>query len=83
MTERPDEELPPARYFIVGARPVRLVPRADGGLGVEAIDWGTGEMVRATQYLTRVLTGDGEVDEVDEAEFERAVAEIRARLPAR
>ncbi len=68
------------RYFIVGARPVRLVPRPDGGLGVEAIDWQTGEMVRATQYLSRVIHGDNEVDEVTAEEFDRAVAEIRERL---
>jgi uncharacterized protein (TIGR02996 family) len=68
------------RYFIVGARPVRLVPRPDGGLGVEAIDWETGEMVRATQYLSRVIHGDNEVDEVSEIEWHRAVAEIRERL---
>jgi hypothetical protein len=68
------------RYFIVGARPVRLVPRPDGGLGVEAIDWETGEMVRATQYLSRVIHGDTEVDEVSEIEWHRAVAEIRERL---
>lgn len=71
---------PATRYFIVGARPVRLVPRPDGGLGVEAIDWQTGEMVRATQYLSRVIHGDNEVDEVSAEEFDRAVAEIRERL---
>lgn len=67
------------RYFLVGERPVRLVPRPDGGLGVEAIDWQSGEMVRATEYLTRVLHGDPEVDEIDREQFERAVADIRAR----
>jgi hypothetical protein len=71
---------PATRYFLVGARPVRLVPRPDGGLGVEAIDWQTGEMVRATQYLSRVIHGGDEVDEATQEEFDRAVAEIRARL---
>ncbi len=76
----PPPVAPVTRHFIVGARPVRLVPRDDGGLGVEAIDWQTGEMVRATQYLSRVLAGDGEVDEVTPEVFDLAVAEIRARL---
>jgi uncharacterized protein (TIGR02996 family) len=80
VTTPPDNKA--TRYFIVGARPVRLVPRPDGGLGVEAIDWQTGEMVRATQYLSRVIHGDNEVDEVDELEWHRAVAEIRERLKA-
>jgi hypothetical protein len=70
------------KHFIVGARPVRLVCHADGGLAVEAIDWKTGEMIRATEYLTRITGGDVEVDEVSAEEFERAVAEIRARLSA-
>lgn len=76
---RPSVE--PTRHFIVGIRPVRLVPRDDGGLGVEAIDWKTGEFIRATEYLSRVISGDGEVEEVSADEFDRAVAEIRAKLP--
>ena len=68
------------RYFIVGARPVRLVPQADGGLDVEAIDWTTGEFRRDLSYLSRVLGHDTDVDEVTEDEFERHVALIRGRL---
>jgi len=70
----------PSRYFIVGARPVRLVPTDDGGLDVQVIDWATGAFVRDMSYLSRVYIGDGEVDEVSAADFDRAVAAIRARL---
>jgi hypothetical protein len=70
----------PSRYFIVGARPVRLVPTADGGLDVQVIDWASGTFVRDMSYLSRVYLGDGEVDEVPAADFERAVAAIRAKL---
>jgi hypothetical protein len=62
---------------------VRLVPKSDGGLRVEAIDWETGKMVSAVEYLTRVIRGDGEVDEVTEEDFDRAVAEIKARPSTR
>lgn len=71
------------RFYIVGARPVRLVPTDDGGLDVEALDWQTGEFVRAMNYLSRVLIGDGEVDEVIPEQFDREVAEIRARIAER
>lgn len=49
-------------------------------MAVEAIDWKTGEMIRATEYLSRILGGDIEVDEVSADEFARAVTEIGERL---
>jgi len=70
----------PSRYFIVGARPVRLVPTDNGGLDVQVIDWATGAFVRDMSYLSRVYFGDAEVDEVSAADFDGAVAAIRARL---
>lgn len=66
------------RYFLVNGRPVRFVATPDGGLDVEALDWGTGGFTRAMEYLTRCLTGDTDVDEVDTAAFDDRVARIRA-----
>ena len=71
---------PSSRYFIVGARPVRLVPTEEGGLDVQVIDWATGAFVRDMSYLSRVHSGNVEVDEVTAADFTRAVAAIRAKL---
>jgi len=77
MPSQPGETL----HVLVGARPVRLVCTADGGLDVEAIDWRTGEMVRAIHYLTRITLDHGaDVEEVDAEQFERTVRAIRARL---
>ncbi|MBI5497835.1 MAG: hypothetical protein HY904_22700 [Deltaproteobacteria bacterium] len=71
------------RYFVVGDRPVRTVATPGGGMDVEALDWATGEFVRAMQYLTRVSFPDGEVDEVDAAEFNTRVQRVRAGLASR
>lgn len=69
------------RYFIVGDRPVKAVPTADGGMDLLAFDWDSGELIREMGYLTRVmLPGDPEVDEVSREQFERKLAELKARL---
>ena len=71
------------RYFIVGERPVKFVATADGGMDVLSLDWQTGTFVREMRYLTKCSQGGGEVDEVEEPEFEakvaKEVAEIRAK----
>ena len=71
---------PPTRYFLAGARPVKVVPTADGGLDVQAIDWKTGEFVRAMSYLSRISAGDHEIDEVPQARFDREVNKVRTKL---
>lgn len=68
------------RYFIAGARPVKLVPTPDGGLDVQAIDWETGAFVREMSYLSRISRGDHEIDEVDAKHFAGEVALIRERI---
>lgn len=67
------------RYCIVGARPVKAVPTADGGMDVLAYDWDTGDFTRNMGYMTRVVAPDEEVDVVSEAEFDAAVKALRAR----
>ena len=72
------------RYFIVGIRPVRLRALPDGGLACESFDWSTGQFTLDNGYLTKVVSGYGEVDEVSESEFEAAVKRLRKErnLPA-
>jgi hypothetical protein len=70
------------KFCIVGARPVRALATPDGGMTVEALDWKTGGFVRDLSWTERIVTGHGEVDYVSEAEFEMAVARIRARIAA-
>ncbi len=69
----------PIEYFIVGIRPVKSVPTPEGGLGIYAYDWKTGQFVLAMEYLTRIFQGYGEIEQVSEEEFDRAVAALRAR----
>jgi hypothetical protein len=71
-----------SRYFIVGIRPVRLRVHEEG-MACEALDWNTGELVRDGSYLSRVIAGHGEVEEVSLEAFEQAVAERRAEIEAR
>lgn len=73
---RPDKARP--KFYAVNDRPVRFVPTADGGMDIQALNMRTGEFERAMQYLTKVVDPFADVDELDEAEFEQRVAEIRA-----
>ncbi|MBI4700707.1 MAG: hypothetical protein HY744_06015 [Deltaproteobacteria bacterium] len=66
------------RYCIVGARPVKLVETADGGMDCLAYDWETGAMVRNMDYLTRACLPDEEVDIVTADEFDAQVARLRS-----
>ncbi len=45
-----------------------------------ALNWKNGNFERNMKYLDRILSGDIEVSVVDEAEFEKKVDEIRARV---
>jgi hypothetical protein len=68
------------RYCIIGARPVKAVETADGGMDILAYDWSTGEFAREMGYLTRVSLPDEEVDLVSREQFDAYIAELRARL---
>ncbi|HKE14853.1 MAG TPA: hypothetical protein VKB80_08325 [Kofleriaceae bacterium] len=65
------------RYFVVGRRPVRLREQ-DGGLACEVFDWNTGDFVIDNTYLSVVISGYGEVDEVTREDFDAAVERLRA-----
>ncbi len=66
-------------YCIIGARPVKGVATADGGMDVLAYDWTTGEFVRAMAYLTTLVhPTDEDAEFVDSVAFETCVANLRA-----
>jgi hypothetical protein len=64
----------------VGIRPVRLRVLEDGGLTCESMDWKTGAFTRDLDYLTRVVMGEGEVEEVSEDDFNAEVERLRANF---
>jgi hypothetical protein len=64
------------RHFIVGIRPVRLRGVEGGGLACEAFDWATGGFDLDNSYLSKVISGYGEVDEVSAQEFDAAVERL-------
>ena len=68
------------KYFIVGRRPVKLIKPEAGGMDVLAYDWKTGEFQREMGYLTTVLMGEGDVDQVSEQEFSQFVIELQTEL---
>ncbi len=71
-----------SRFFVVGIRPVRFRVH-DQGMAVEAFDWDTGEFVRENSYLSKILAGDGDIDELSEPDFDAVVERRRAELEAR
>lgn len=65
-------------YCIIGDRPVKGVATADGGMDVLAYDWATGEFVRDMSHLTTLVhPTDEDAEFVDEATFEKRVADLR------
>ena len=66
-------------YYIVGLRPVKLVPTADGGLAVVKMDWETGVFEYGMEYLARAMSSDPDVDHVSEHEFIQHVEALRSR----
>jgi len=68
------------KYFIVGRRPVKLIKPEEGGMDVLAYDWKTGDFQREMGYLTTVLMGEGDVDQVSEQEFCQFVIELQTEL---
>lgn len=71
-------------YFIVGLRPVKIFRTEDGGLDCHALDWGTGEFIRAMDYLSRIhFSGSAEIDEVSRPQFEALVQRIALQRRSR
>jgi hypothetical protein len=64
-------------YFIVGRRPIKLIKTEEGGMDVLAYSWETGEFQREMGYLTTVLMGEGDVDQVSEQEFSQFLMELQ------
>lgn len=68
------------RYYTVNDRPVRFVHLPDGGMDVQVLNMRSGEFERDMGYLSRCVGGEGDVDELDEADFQARVEAIRRRL---
>ncbi len=66
-------------YYIVGARPVKVVRTEVGGLDCLAYNWETGEFETNLDYMAKVHFMEGEVDEVDEQTFNQQVEKLRLR----
>lgn len=67
-------------FYIVGDRPVKMIPTPEGGFDVLGYQWKTGEFQREMSYLSRITGTDVEVDVVTQEEFEERVERLRAKL---
>jgi hypothetical protein len=75
-------------YAIVGARPVKAIPTAEGGMDVLVLDWDSGDFKRDMRYALCLVAGEDEEEDISgmdvkilsEEEFEARVEEIRKRL---
>ena len=63
---------PDRRFFIAGARPVKSVPSADGGLAIRKMDLKTGIFVYNMDMYALCLSSDPNVDELSEDELSRS-----------
>jgi hypothetical protein len=67
------------RFAVVGARPVKIIKTADGGLDVLAWDWDQKILVRNFDYLTKVMLPEGETEIVSEKQFENYLEKLRKK----
>jgi hypothetical protein len=69
-------------YFIVGDRPVYIVPIPEyDTLEVKAYDWKTGEFISAFEYFSIIVfSWHDEIEEVSKEEFDEKVKILRSRL---
>jgi hypothetical protein len=67
-------------YYFVGARPVKVVKTAAGGLDCLAYNWDIGEFETNLDYMAKVHFIEGEVDEVDESTFNQQVEKLRQKI---
>ena len=67
-------------YYIVGARPVKVVKTAVDGLDCLVYNWDTGEFETNLDYMAKVHFVEGEVDEVDESTFNQQVEKLRQKI---
>ncbi|BCL80652.1 hypothetical protein ccbrp13_31170 [Ktedonobacteria bacterium brp13] len=66
-------------YFIIGARPVKLLITDEADMDVLAYQWESQEFRRAPEYLHRVTLGTDDEHHVKQEEFEVQLAEARQR----
>lgn len=65
----------------IGARPVKVFPTPEGGIGIQVYDWSTGGWVRDWSYFARVsFPYDNDIESVTREEFEEQTSRLRAKL---
>jgi hypothetical protein len=70
-----EEDLP--EYYIVVERAIKLVPTEDGGMTVLKYNFETGRFDYGMEYLSRVMFGKDDVENVSEDEFVQHVEKLR------
>jgi hypothetical protein len=71
-------EKPYPWFFLVNDKPVKFVQLPSGEVDVLAWDHATREFARNLSYISAVFDPSKDVDELDEAAFEKHVAGLRA-----
>jgi hypothetical protein len=66
-------------YYIVVERAIKLVPTEDGGMTVLKYNFETGRFDYGMEYLSRVMFGKDDVENVSEDEFVQHVEKLRGR----
>lgn len=64
-------------FCIVGARPVKAIATADGGMDILAYCWEDGSFERHMEYLEQVVLGEGETEFLSENDFNAYVTQLR------
>lgn len=66
------------KYCVVGNRPVKTIPNKEGGLGIYAMNWNTGEFKRHPEYMSQIYFGTmDDVEELSEKEFNTYVEKLK------
>jgi hypothetical protein len=66
--------------FTINDRPVKVIAKEGGGLVALALNMSTGDWEPADDLYDRYLRHDGDLDDMDAAEFKARVSEIRKAL---
>jgi hypothetical protein len=65
-------------YCIIGNRPVKAISTEDGGMDILAYNWNTGELERDMSYLTRIVMGDHEINQVSKQYFDQHIVNLKS-----
>ena len=68
------------KYYIIGIRPVKLETNIEGGIGIYAFNWQSGEFEYSYRYLDHIYgfyKGDVDVKEIPKEDFDQYVDQLR------